>query len=223
MNDLKPFFLCVFFVLVTSTLYTQNFKVKGGLSLASVSFSENASFFEQPEVSPEKLPAFHLGVGLEFPLGNILSIQTGVTYQNRGFKSEITEVFEGVEITGEGELKSSYIDIPLTLKASHDLGNTTIYVFGGGYAGIGISAQSESRASALRFSTSTSIEWQFGEDGDFNRWDYGALVGAGVQFNSVFLEFSYGLGLANIFQDPIADETMKNRLISVSAGYRFIK
>ena len=221
MNNLKNFSLFSLFLLIASTLTSQNFVIKGGLNLASVNFSENTGFFEQNKVNPEKLTAFHFGVAADFPLGNILSIQTGVTYQNRGFKSEITEVYEGGEIIGEGELDVSYIDIPLTLKASHHMGSATAYAFGGGYIGIGISAQSESRASTLMYSTSTSIEWRFEEDGGFNRWDYGALVGAGLQFNSVFVEISYGLGLANILQDPVNDRDMKNRLISLSLGYRF--
>lgn len=223
MNQFRQLCLGALLLFVGTSLSAQSFAVKGGLNLANISYSDGGQVFggEAADNDTDIRTTFHLGATVDFPIGNVLSFQTGLIYQNRGTQQEFSETVDGITETSKANLQIAYLDIPLTLKANFDLGNMSAYVYGGGYVGVGLSGQAEIEVDAGGFSFSDSFDIEFGEDGDLNRLDYGALIGAGVEFNSIFVEVSYGLGLANIFPDPVNDESGKNRLISLSLGYRF--
>ena len=220
MNQFKQLCMGVLLLFLGTSLSAQSLAVKGGLNLANVSISDDG---EEEDFDTDNLTTFHLGLMADFPMGNVLSFQTGLIYQNRGFKSEFSETFLGETFSSEGSLKLSYVDIPLTLKANFELGGVTAYVYGGGYLGVGITGESKSKTTIGGITETETEDVEFGEDGDFNRLDYGALIGAGVEVNSVFVELSYGLGLANISSFDSDDFSVKNRLISLSLGYRFLK
>jgi hypothetical protein len=221
MNQFRQLFLGALLLFVGTSLSAQSFAVKGGLNLANVSFSDDSGLLEGEDTDTDTRTTFHIGATADFPLGNVLSFQTGLIYQNRGFSQEYSETVDGVMANAKISQQVAYLDIPLTLKANFDLGSLGAYVYGGGYVGIGLAGELEIELDSPVFSFSDSEDLEFGEDGDVNRLDYGALIGAGVEFNSIFVEVSYGLGLANLIPDPIDDESAKNRLLSLSVGYRF--
>ena len=106
----------------------------------------------------------------------------------------------GVDITAKAIL--SYLDIPLTLKASHDLGEG-LKMFGavGPYIGVGLSGKIKVTAE-YQGDTETEeevVKWGSNEDtDDFKRLDMGLTFGAGVEINSLMIGISYDLGLSNI-------------------------
>jgi hypothetical protein len=62
----------------------------------------------------------------------------------------------------------------------------------------------------------------FGTEPDqMKRLDYGANFGAGIEIGAVQIGANYGLGLANISNDP--DETMKNGVLSFTVALLFGK
>ncbi len=223
MNQFRQLCLGAILLFVGSSLSAQSFAVKGGLNLANISYSDGGQIIEDVAMDTDTdiRTTFHLGATVDFPIGNVLSFQTGLIYQNRGTQQEFSETVDGITGTSKTTLQIAYLDIPLTLKANFDLGSLSAYVYGGGYVGVGLSGQAEIEVDAGGLSFSDSFDLEFGEDEALNRLDYGALVGAGLEFNSMFVEVSYGLGLANLIPDPIDDESSKNRLISLSLGYRF--
>jgi hypothetical protein len=223
MNQFKQLCLGALLLFVGTSLSAQSFAVKGGLNLANVSISDDSGIIEDDIFETDIRTTFHLGLMADFPLGNVLSFQTGLIYQNRGFKSEFSETFPGETFSSEGSLKLSYLDIPLSIKANFELGGVTAYVYGGGYLGVGITGESESKTTIGGITETETEDVEFGSDDGPKRLDYGALVGAGVELNSVFVELSYGLGLSNLIDEDSDDFSMNNRLLSLSLGYRFIK
>jgi len=205
---------------IGTSLSAQSFAVKGGLNLANVNISDDSGLSEEEDLDTDTRTTFHLGLMADFPLGNVLSFQTGLIYQNRGYKSEFSRTVFGETISTEGSVKFSYLDIPLTIKANFELGGVTAYVYGGGYLGVGITGESESKTTIGGITETETEDIDFGSDDGPKRLDYGALVGAGVELNSVFVELSYGLGLSNLIDEDSDDFSMNNRLISLSLGYR---
>ncbi len=221
MNQFRQLCMGVLLLFLGTSLSAQSFAVKGGLNLANVSVSDDSGLFEDDDFDTDNRTTFHLGLMADFPMGNVLSFQTGLIYQNRGYKIEGSEDFFGVNITSKATQKVTYLDLPLTLKASFELGSVTAYVYGGGYLGVGLSGEVEAESTTAGQTQTSTEDLEFGDDGDIKRLDYGALIGAGVEVNSVFVELSYGLGLADISVVDSDDFSINNRLISLSLGYRF--
>jgi len=222
MTQFRQLCFGAFLLFVGTSLAAQSLAVKGGVNLANVSISDDSGIIEDDLFDPDNRTTFHLGLMADFPLGNVLSFQTGLIYQNRGSKSEFSETFDGETFSSE-TLKISYLDIPLTIKANFELGGVTAYVYGGGYLGVGITGESESKTIIGGITDTDTEDVEFGSDDGPKRLDYGALFGTGVELNSVFVELSYGLGLSNLIKEDSEDYSMNNRLISLSLGYRFIK
>jgi hypothetical protein len=216
MNYFKQLTLAFLLVFIGSSLSAQGLAVKGGLNLANVSFSSDGG----EDLDTDSRTTFNLGLLADFPLGNVLSFRTGLVYQNRGFKSEMPIEFFGETLNTEINQKVSYLDIPLTIKGNFEMGNLGLYVFGGGYVGLGLSGEVETTTSAGGMSETETVDIEF-EEGGLKRLDYGALIGLGVDINYIFVEVSYGLGLADIADDNNDDVSTKNRLLSLSVGYRF--
>lgn len=223
MNQFKQLTLAFLLVSIGSTLSAQSLAVKGGLNLANTNISDDSGLFEDDFFDTDNRTTFHLGLMADFPLGNILSFQTGLIYQNRGNKTETSFTFLGETFSTKNITRLTYVDIPLTLKANFELGDLNAYVYGGGYLGVALSGEAEEEYIEDGETVTETIDIEFGDDGDFNRLDYGALVGAGIEMNSIFVELSYSLGLANISTIDRDDFSINNRLLSLSLGYRFIK
>jgi hypothetical protein len=71
-------------------------------------------------------------------------------------------------------------------------------------------------------SDTEAVNWgSDAENDDFKRLDFGLVAGAGVEINSILIGVSYGYGLANISSYTADGTRVSNRILSVSAGYRF--
>lgn len=207
-------------ILMGSSLTAQSFAIKGGLNMANISTELNdANGIFSSNTDPRT--TFNLGVTADFPLGNVLSIESGLIFQNRGYVWEYNETILGQTAAIKSTNKVAYVDIPLTLKASLNVGSASAYVFGGGYAGLGVFAERERETTLGSSTNKNSEDIEFGEDGGLKRLDYGTLVGVGVQLHSLFIETSYSYGLANIYDTDSDDNAVNNRLLSLSLGYRF--
>jgi len=223
MMTVKSLFVGILFFLISISLSAQSIAIKGGLNFSKTEFSTKIISPVEGEANMRSKyrTGLNLGITNTLPVNKLLSLETGLIYQERGFITELSYEELGAPYSEETKAHIIYLDVPFTLKANFDLGNFEAYAFGGGYLGIGLGGQGESTSVFGGVTETLSGDVEFGEDGHFNRLDYGALFGVGLEFNSVFIEASYGLGLSNIIVDPFGDETVKNRLISVSAGYQF--
>ena len=94
--------LAALFVLVTCSLSAQNFGVRAGGVSSTVRF-------EAANTSIDVKSATNLALGLfvELPFGDVLSIQPELNYLGRGFK---------VEGSGEADTKFAYVDLGALVK-----------------------------------------------------------------------------------------------------------
>ena len=118
-----------------------------------------------------------------------------------------------------------YLDIPLTLKASHEI-SEGLKLFGavGPYVGIGLIGKTKVTFE-FQGEEDTEVEdvkWGSNENSDdVKRLDMGLTFGAGVEIKSIMLGISYDLGLANISSYQDNGATRKNKVLKFSIGYRF--
>ena len=166
---------------------------------------------------------FHIGATAEFPLTEIFSLETGLLISTKGviYKQLLTE--EDMDFEYKFNLSPLYLDIPVTAKASFDIGGgAKIYGVFGPYAAIGLSGKIKQEESINGATTSEEIDIEWGSDiesSNFKRMDFGLIMGAGVELNSIQIGLNYSLGLANI--SPQTNVKVNNRVLGISVGYKF--
>ncbi len=211
---LMLFIVTLFFYQVNA----QTFTVKGGLNLAKM-LQKDTDHIYSTEHSMK--PGFHLGFTAEMPIHEYISIEPGIIFTNKGTLYKDKE--NGYDI--KAKLNLYYLEVPLTLKTTHDIGNgLKVYGAVGPYLSLGLSGKykySEKYQGETATEEST-VEWGNKKGEDFlRRLDMGATLGAGVEMNSMLLGLSFDLGLTNIATNQDYGTTIKNRVLKLSVGYRF--
>ena len=154
------------------------FGLKGGLTM----YSMETSVMGFSETSDNKL-GFTGGLFVEKPFSDMFSLQFEALFVQKGGE-------DSDEVWGDESLTLSYVDIPVLLKVNIPLdGDTTPYVYGGGFFGYLIDASEEANGETH----------DIGEF--FNDFNYGVAFGAGVSFGMFNLDVRYDMGLANIVDE----------------------
>ncbi|MGB0931889.1 MAG: outer membrane beta-barrel protein, partial [Chitinophagales bacterium] len=110
-----------------------------------------------------------------------------------------------------------------TAKVYIDLQDYKPFVSLGGYLGYGLSGKIKLQETVGGETTTEteSIEWGNDENEALLKpFDFGLMVGAGVELNSIVVNIFYQLGLANIATYTDDDSKIKNRVLGVSLGYK---
>ena len=222
MKNLEKILTIVFFITMTSMTFSQTIGVKAGLNLSNMLMKDDNSTYS---TDFKMNPGFNLGATVDFPIGEIFSIEPGLILSTRGFKEESTlDIHPWETVTYKSKMNNYYLDIPVNLKAGFNAGNVKIYGLFGPYLGIGLTGKIKTEITGLNGTETEeeNVNWGTYEDEDnLKRVDFGLTAGAGVEFYSIILEVSYGYGLLNI--SPYSDDGFKinNRVLGISAGYRF--
>jgi len=218
MKNLTKVLMILFVVLFCYQTNAQTFGIKGGLNLANMLEKDDDDTYSNDY---SMNPGFHLGFTVDVPFNDFLSFEPGLLLTTKGMKYE--DEIMGVDIKAKANLY--YLDIPLTIKASHDLGGG-LKMFGavGPYVGLGLSGKVKATAEyqGEKETEEEDVEWGSDEDeDDLKRLDMGLTFGAGVEINSILVGISYDLGLSNISAYQDYGTTSKNRVLKFSVGYRF--
>ena len=212
-NLVKLFLIVIAIVMATDKLFSQEFGIKAGLNLSNMHIVYDRMLSNDSNMKT----GFHIGATAEFPLTEIFSLETGLLLSTKGFIEEVKDFNYKVIFN------PLYLDIPLTVKASSYIGGTKVYGMFGSYIGIGLSGtiKGEVIVDGVTTSQEIDIEWGSDIDSDFKRMDFGLIIGAGVELNSIQIGLNYSLGLANI--SPQTNLKINNRVLGISVGYRFGK
>ncbi len=199
--------------------YAQTFGIRGGLNLATmIDKDDDGTYSDEFKMNP----GFHAGVTAEFPFSEILSLETGLFFDTKGFKMDVTEM--GIDVSTKASL--NYLDVPVTIKASTEV-STGVKIYGlvGPYIGVGLSGKVKGESSEEDFDVSVDedVEWGSGEDDDLKRLDYGLTAGAGVEIKGFLVGVSYDYGLANVSAYTDYGTIASHRILKFSIGYKFGK
>lgn len=147
-----------------------------------------------------------------------ISIQPGVDFAMKGYK---VDVLEGdVKVNGSQALY--YVDIPVLANFGFDLGNDLgVFVNAGPYLGIGVAGKANGKLGKLNVDVDKN---PFDKNG-YNRLDWGAQVGAGVEYNRFQVGVGTQFGIGDIRNADLKklDEgkALRNSDFFVTVGYRF--
>lgn len=217
MKNFTKLFIVFFLFAVAAESFGQSFGFKAGLNLSKQFAKDNEANYT---ADLKMKPGFNVGVTAEFPIADFISFETGLIFSTKGYKySE-----EDVDFKYKENLNMFYVDVPLTAKATFELGGVSIYGLLGPYVGMGIGGKLKWEDSFLGETTKDSEKINWGSDADnddFKRLDFGLTFGAGVEISSFQVGLSYGLGLANISSYTEAGTKINNRVIGISVGYKF--
>ena len=147
-----------------------------------------------------------IGGTIEFPLGKFLAIETGLKFDQKGYK--ITFVESNVS---EENLNLFFLDLPLTVKGKLTAGPFSFYGKIGSYIGSGLVGYV-----AKTGLSGTKREGVDFVKGELERLDYGLLGGFGIGIKAIQFEFTYSHGIA----DAVNGAT-KHKMMGFSFGYLF--
>jgi len=220
MKYLANLLVVVIVCTMTTELFAQNFVVKGGLNLSNMIAKDDEETYSDDF---KMRPGFHVGAAVEFPINEMFSFETGLLLSTKGFKMSEEDTYDGETYKIVEKYNLLYFDIPLTAKATFDLGGAKIYGVFGPYLGMGLSGKNkyELTYGGETDSEEEDIEWGSDEGDDLKRLDFGLTMGAGVEISSIQIGLTYGLGLANISSYTDDGTKINNRVLGISVGYKF--
>ena len=218
MKSITKISMIVIIIVFCLQLNAQTFGLKAGLSLSNMLDKDNNDTYSNDY---QMNPGFHVGATIDVPFNDFLSFESGLLFTTKGMK--LKDEVQGIDVTLK--LNLYYLDIPLTLKASHDLGGG-LKMFGvvGPYVGIGLSGKFKMtfEYQGDEVKEEEDVKWGSDKDEDyFKRLDMGLTFGGGVEIKSIMIGISYDLGLSNISAYQDHGTKAKNRVLKFSVGFRF--
>jgi hypothetical protein len=177
----------------------------GGGVLVGVNLANLTVDTGGPSVNFDSRKGLVAGVFAVLPLASRLAIEPGVFYSSQGAKVN-GEAFGG----NLGTIKLNYVQVPVLVRAGVPLAPAvSLRLFGGPSFGFRESAKVRAEG------TDTDIKE------DVESFDAGLVFGAGLDVAHFLVDARYTFGLKNAAKDPAEGESVKNRVFSIMAGFRF--
>lgn len=151
---------------------------KGGVNFSSL--------YTKDSYDSKMLTGFNIGLFSKVPITERVAFQPELYYTTKG--AEIT--YNNTFVDGIARFKLNYIELPLLL-AINVTDNFNIHV--GPYASYLISGKVKNESNVNLFNFEDNVN-----SDDFNRFDVGIAVGAGIDFGSLGLGVRYNYGLTTV-------------------------
>lgn len=172
--------------------------------------------FSQGMVKAGNLTGFFAGAYAGIPIDNILSIEPGVYYSQKGYELRGALNVKGMEFLGanaKASIQSQYIDVPLLLKAN--IGG--LQLFAGPQLSYLVKSDLRTTGGLLGINLFNS---KLDATGQFNRWDAALTGGIGYRFaNGLNFTASYDYGLSKV--DANKSVSSYNNAIKIGLGIEF--
>jgi len=160
---------------------------------------------------------FHAGAFVNIPAGELISIEPGLYYSQKGYTMKGELGFKALDFTGanaSAELQSTYIDLPVLVRVNLVKG---LQVFAGPQVSYLAKNNLRVKAGALGISL-------FNRDIDvtdqFNKWDVALTGGLSYQFsNGLNLQAGYDYGLSKV--DANSNVKSYNSAVKIGLGFSF--
>jgi hypothetical protein len=168
---------------------------------------------------------FSLGMNVEIPIAPNVYLQPGIQYNQKGanFKE-----YHYMGQTFHGDVKLSYIEVPVNVVYKPSLGSGHLILGAGAFAGYGTGREAgvDQGMYHVRFAEDVTPQQIEQVPFYFRPWDAGANFIAGYQFaNNLYTEFDAQIGMKRINPSVNGqwDGKMKHRTtgIAYTIGYRF--
>lgn len=149
-----------------------------------------------------------LNVGFVYGIGlthqSPLYLETGINYVEKGGK--------GSTLGQDMSYNLAYLQLPFVVKYNYDTDiDISLQPFFGGYLGCGVGGKTKN------YTTRTATDSFDGTD--FRRFDAGLRFGLGLEYDMLYVELAYDLGLSNISDN--AFDNARNRALMLNFGVNF--
>ena len=221
---MKKQILLFAFIAVSAMSMAQSktsFGIQGGVTASSlkgdaVDNLQNLLDFTNGAVTTSSRNGFFAGVNASIPVSELVSIEPGVYYAQKGYEMRGELNLKGVEFLGvnaNAKLTSHYVDVPLLLK----LNLNGFQLFAGPQVSYLAKADLKTTAGVLGFNL---LNKTMDATDQFNQWDAAVTGGIGYKFaNGVSLSASYDHGLSKVDANQNFDSY--NRSFKVGLGFSF--
>jgi hypothetical protein len=191
--------ICKIILFITATFLgihictSQEIRIRGGLNLSQF-WWEYENVVGTPEGSMQN-PGFNIGPVLDVPISKIFSIETGILYTSKGYRSSV----ESGGALFERRENLYYLDVPVLFKITLPVKKVGIFAMAGPYIGEALYGKDKyvSTFNSVTDKWEGKVHW--GEEPDeYDRFDYGLKFGTGLRYNMWQMGACYELGLKNI-------------------------
>lgn len=174
--------------------------VRAGVNLANVSVDGDDS-----RPSFDTRAGLVAGAFVTWQAVSWLQVQPEVLYAAKGASLEQ----EGID----AQLILDYLEVPLLARVTRRVSGTSVYVVAGPALAWRLGAKSRAE-----FSGATE---EIDLAGDVESFDLGIVAGGGVDVGRFVIDARYTFGVRDIDADRTDAVSMRNRVLSVTAGFRF--
>ena len=189
------------------------FDVVGGINVATVTLPLIPPEFEELglDFSVGNRVGFVGGVLIGIPVADGVAVETGALISFKGASLEVTIAGLG---TATGSIDLTYLDVPGLGRFRVVRGSrATVHALAGVTMGLKLSA--EQSASFMGQTMSDDLEGVSG-------FDLGLTFGGRVEIGRGLVDVRYTFGMLNLAEESgLEGETIKNRVLSLMAGWRF--
>ena len=198
-----------------------SFGIRAGLSSATMQGDAVNSLndlldFTNGGITTSGHTGFFAGAHSSIPVSEVVSIEPGLYYTQKGYEMKGELSLKGAEFLGanaKAKLSSHYVDLPVLLKLNFN----GFQVFAGPQVSYLAKADLKTTAGVLGFNL---LNKTMDATDQFNRWDAAVTGGVGYQFaNGVNISASYDHGLSKVDANQNLDSY--NRAFKVGLGFKF--
>ncbi|MBR2195619.1 MAG: PorT family protein [Salinivirgaceae bacterium] len=201
----------------TSTFAQLSYGVKAGLNFSKMKMKVDGEIVDDIKFNP----GVNLGVYADYGFSDMLAIETGLTFEKKGFKMKNEETSYGVGVEMTSKFNIVYATIPV--QARLNFGN--FYAMAGPYVGIGLTGKHIVKVIFDDETEKNDDSIEFGNEAgksDVKRFDFGFGIGAGYEItDNLGVRLGYDLGMANLQPGGDNNYSARNGSISISATYKF--
>lgn len=173
--------------------FAQEISIRGGFNLSQF-WWEYDDIVGTPEGTMQN-PGFNIGPILDLPISKIFSVETGILYTSKGYKSSVD--FNGVLIEGRENLY--YLDVPVLFKITVPVKKVGIFAMTGPYIGEALYGKYKQEITENSYTDKWEGNILWGNEPDeYDRFDYGLKFGAGIRYAKWQMGACYEFGLKNI-------------------------
>lgn len=217
MKNYKKLALATFMSISAFTVSAQDLPVRFGVE-AGMNLS-NAIISSNPWDKNSAKIGFQIGITAEYVASEKWSLQTGLSFTNKGIKVKNTKDFEGLD--NKFTVNQNYLQLPLYGAYKLQISPSTKIVFNAGpYIALGVGGSTKADKGHLNIFSETKAIDTFGDDGFLNRFDFGSGFGAGVEFSKIVASLRYESSIINIGQSASGFK-YRNQNASLTLGYKF--
>jgi hypothetical protein len=221
---MKKQILLLSFVALSTFSFAQlspSFGVRAGLSSSgmrgeSVDNLKGLLDFADGMITTHDRTGFFAGGFATIPLDNMISVEPGLYYTQKGYAIKGSYSVKGAEFlsaNAKAQLQTNYIDMPVLLKANIN----GFQIFAGPQFSYLLNADLKTTAGVLGFNL---LNNKMDATEQFNRWDMGVTGGVGYKFsNGMNITAAYDHGLSKV--DANKNISSYNRGFKVGVGINF--